>query len=109
MDDRAERRVGRNQSLFREANEAIERGLWPGEERGPIRFRCECARLDCQGVVGLPLGEYEEIRANSRRFVVLPGHEEPEVETVVERLSGYTVVEKRGVAAREADTEDPRD
>jgi hypothetical protein len=108
MNDRAERRVGRNQSLFRETNDAIERGLWPGEERGPVRFRCECAALDCQGVVGLPLAEYETIRSNPRRFVVLPGHDQPEVETVVEQFDGYTIVEKYGVAAREAETEDPR-
>jgi hypothetical protein len=109
MNDREERRVGRNQALFRQTNEAIEQGLWPGEERGAIRFRCECARLDCQSVVVMSLEAYEAVRASGRQFVVVSGHEEPEVERVLERGDGYVVVEKFGEAGSQVERSDPRD
>ena len=52
--------------------------------------------------VELTVREYEEIRANPRRFVVLPGHEFPDVETLVESRDGYVIVEKLDQAAEVA-------
>lgn len=101
--------MGRNESLFRDVNEAIERGLWPGEEAGTVRFRCECARFDCNQPLELPVREYERIRSHQRRFFVIVGHEFPDTEEVVEAHSDYLVVEKRGQAGAEAQAEDPRD
>jgi hypothetical protein len=103
------RRVARNEALFREANEAIERGLWPGEGRRTVRFRCECAQLDCGQTVELSIDEYEHVRANPKRFVMVPGHQLPEFETVVEERSDYLLVEKRGTAGEDAERRDPRD
>jgi hypothetical protein len=108
MNEGAERRVGRNESLFREANEAIARGLWPGEEDAPVRFRCECAAIDCNDAVELLPEEYRQVRSDPRRFVLVPGHELPEVETVVAREPSYVVVEKRAEAAAVAEALDPR-
>jgi hypothetical protein len=73
---------------MRDVNEGIERGAWPGEEDTPVGFRCECARLGCNQLVELSVREYEEIRAHPRRFVLVPGHESPDVETVVETRQG---------------------
>jgi len=39
------------------------------------------------------------VRERAQRFVVLSGHERPEIEDVVERLGRATIVEKRGEAA----------
>ena len=100
-------RIGHNEAVFREINERIEAGHWPGE-RGPLAFRCECARLGCNVLVELDLGEYEQVRADPRRFVLAPGHELPEAERVVERHTDYEVVEKDGAAGRVADESDPR-
>ena len=97
-----------NEALFREVNEAIERGQWPGEEDSRTAFRCECAQLDCSELISLAPREYERIRATSRRFVVALGHEVEEVETVVETGDGYVVVEKRDEAGRLAEAGDPR-
>jgi hypothetical protein len=52
--------------------------------------------------------EYERVRAHSRRFIMLPGHELEEVESVVETMPGYIVVEKSDEAGRAAAAEDPR-
>ena len=52
--------------------------------------------------------EYEEIRANPARFAVRHGHEDPELETVVEERVGYTLVEQEGAAATYVTRVDPR-
>lgn len=109
MNERVQRRVAANESAFREVNEAIERGLWPGEEDSLVAFRCECASLDCAQLLELTLNEYERIRAESRRFLLVRGHELPEVETVVEIKERYVVVEKRAVAGEQAEASDPRE
>jgi hypothetical protein len=71
-------------------------------------FRCECARLDCNSLVSLTPREYQRVRASSRRFVAIPGHEIEDRETVVQRGSDYIVVEKRDEAGRLAEASDPR-
>jgi hypothetical protein len=99
-------RIAANEAAFRDINEAIERGQWPGEV-GPVTFRCECARLGCNQLIELSLAEYKLIREHSRRFFVAPGHEAPEAEAVVETRVGYVVVEKLGQAGEVADSTDP--
>jgi hypothetical protein len=110
LEDRIEiqQRLARNEAVFRQINEGIERGQWPGEEDSPVGFRCECARLGCTGVVELSVREYERVRSNPRRFIVLPGHERLDVEIVVERRSGYLVVQKLDQAGTAAVQTDPR-
>ena len=52
--------------------------------------------------------EYEEVRADSNSFLVLPGHEEPMVDEVTETNDRYFVVRKVGVGATVAKKLDPR-
>lgn len=108
MDEQLQRRIANNQATFREVNEALERGHWPGEEGNPVAFRCECARLGCTLLIELTTREYEHVRANPRRFLLAVGHEMPEAETVVEVHDNYVVVEKRDVAGARAEETDPR-
>jgi hypothetical protein len=108
MRDEVQERLGANESVFREINEGIERGQWPGEEESPVSFRCECARLGCNELIELSIREYEGVRSNPRRFMVLPGHERLDVEIVVERRPGYFVVEKLDQAGERAVETDPR-
>jgi hypothetical protein len=108
IDDRSEQHLAANEAVFREVNEAIERGRWPGQQDEPAAFKCECSRRVCAAMVALTLREYESVRSGSRRFVMLPGHEDPAVETVIERMPDYVVVEKRDQAGRLADASDPR-
>jgi hypothetical protein len=56
-------------------------------------------------VLDLSIAEYSRVRAHPRRFVVLPGHEEPAIEATVEMHPGYVVVEKRGEPGRIAEAE----
>lgn len=108
MPDDLQERLGANEAVFREINEGIEAGHWPGEEDSPMGFRCECARLGCTDLIELSPRVYEKVRSNPRRFFVLPGHEREEVETVVERRPGYLIVEKIDQAAERAVDTDPR-
>jgi hypothetical protein len=108
VEDEAQARIARNESIFRDVNEAIESGHWPGEEDAPVAFRCECARLGCSRLIEITVGEYERVRAHSRRFLVASDHDLSAVETVVETYPGYVVVEKRGEAGRLAEVTDPR-
>jgi hypothetical protein len=100
MEERYERRA-RNEALLREVNErvaALDRGAQAGwanglEER--FDFQCECGRSPrCEQHVALTLTEYDVVREQVDRFVVVPGHEEPAVERVVRRGEGYFVVDK---------------
>jgi hypothetical protein len=108
MEQRDLRRIAANEAAFREINEAIQRGQWPGEERTPVAFRCECAQLGCNQLIELTPSAYEDVRTHGRRFIVADGHELPEAETVVARETGYVVVEKRDEAGALAEATDPR-
>ncbi|MGA2011089.1 MAG: hypothetical protein ABSH51_11270 [Solirubrobacteraceae bacterium] len=108
MTEELERRLAINEDVFRTVNEGIRRGQWPGEPDAPVAFRCECARLGCNELIGLTPSEYEQVRAGPRRFALARGHETPLVETVVEVRGEYVIVEKVGVGGEVADARDPR-
>ena len=105
-----ERRLALNEAVFRLANEArdaVRPDRLPGERRA---YYCECSRRDCMVRLELTLGEYELVRASSRRFAVAPGHDVPDVETVVETHGDrYAVVEKDSEVTDIVERTDPRD
>ena len=109
-DERA-RRIGSNEAVFRELNEQIERlnrslAELTDEQMHAI---CECGTLACAERIVVPLQRYEEVRADSTLFFVVPGHEITDVESVVEETEGYNVVRKRAAEAeRIAELTDPR-
>ena len=98
----------RQQVAFREVNERIAelRGEW-GEPAVAL-FICECSDAACTQSVEISPDEYEQVRRNGARFVVLAGHQLPEVERVVEGNDRFLVVEKFGAAAVVARSADPR-
>lgn len=105
MDEQA-RRAAANESAFRTINEQIEA---LGERLDvPVALVCECARIDCIERLQVPPREYERARAQPRRFVVAPGHEQPQFERVIEQGRGWLLVEKTGEAGDAAAAEDDR-
>jgi hypothetical protein len=91
-------RLEKNERLFREVNERIrEVGERFSDELTRFDFFCECADFTCTQRLTLALREYESVRAHPARFAVLPGHELPELERIVERNERYVVVEKPGL------------
>lgn len=109
MSDESTERLARNELVFRKLNERLEAGHWPGDDTTDVVFRCECAHFGCNRLLELTPAEYEHVRAHPRRFVVIAGHERTEVETVVDRIGDYLVVEKRGDAGELAESNDPRE
>ena len=107
--DEIQRRLAANEAVFRDVNEGIERGQWPGDDAKQVGFRCECARLGCNQLVELTLAEYEHVRSDPRHFMMIPGHQMPEVEIVIERRPGYVIVEKQDTAGERAEAEHDRD
>ena len=98
-----EERAARNEALFREVNEEI-RDLDSRFGAGGMGvFVCECADETCVQRLSVPAADYLAVRTNPRRFIVTPGHENLELETVVERRDGYFVVEKYGTPGRIAE------
>jgi hypothetical protein len=106
--ERAER-AAQNEIRFRDINEGLRRDLekLPTQPES-VPFVCECGLSACAGVVHMSIPEYEQVRASSRRFVVLPGHDLRDVEVVVERRDRYTIVEKKPDVGSLVDATDPR-
>lgn len=109
MSDARARRIALNEAQFRDINESLRDGLeqltrLPDE----LEMVCECGHLECRRTVPVGPAAYERVRANARRFLVVPGHEMPDVERVVERHDAYLVVEKVAEGARIAEEADPR-
>jgi len=104
-----EDRIAHNEAVFRDLNERIEEGHWPSDPDTPVAFRCECAALGCNQLVDLTHAEYEHVRADPRRFLLVAGHEIEGVEVVVERHPTHVVVEKTGTAGAVAEETDPRE
>jgi hypothetical protein len=101
--------AAKTQALFREVNERIESLNEHFSRIVPMGdWICECGDPACFDPISLTFDEYEAIRAHPARFPVLPGHELPEVEEVVEANERYLVVEKRGSAKALAIAHDPR-
>jgi hypothetical protein len=96
VDPRKER-ASRNEALLREVNERIEevgKRLQVLPDDGSLDFRCECGRPECEAFVSMTAGEFEHVRAENDRFAVVPGHEDDEIERVVERAERYVIVDK---------------
>jgi hypothetical protein len=98
---RRERRTAENEVSWRQLNELV-----PPDEFG-LMF-CECGLDDCSRQFRISSRAYELIRSQPRWFAVVPGHERPDVEAIVERHDDYVIVEKIGEAGELADETDPR-
>ena len=105
-----ERRIGRNEALFREVYERL-KDL--NKEWGLIELMeivCECGDLGCTEQLTIPAARYEDVRSDATWFAVIPGHDVATVEQIVASHSGYDIVQKRADdAALIAKQTDPRD
>lgn len=92
-----EARVDRNEALFREVNIHIadlEDGALSLAEDGLLALVCECAHTGCTIPIEVDPATFQRVRENPLQFLVAPGHEDLESESIVERRSGYLIVEK---------------
>ena len=105
-----EERIGLNEAVFREVNERIENLAETFDLNSQsLDLICECGDATCVKRLTMTRGEYEKLRSDAHQFAVHPGHEYPDVESIVARLKGYDVVVKnQGAPEQIAEETDPR-
>jgi hypothetical protein len=110
MPDERAARLATNEARFREINERVESDLEPlvDTEDEQLPFVCECGRPSCTDAIGLTVAEYESVRRDATRFVVVPGHQIEDVEDVVDRTDRYIVVRKHPETWEIVEQLDPR-
>jgi len=105
---RSASRRAENEAVFRDANEglvakAAELGL--SDERTP--YLCECEDETCTEIIRLTRAEYEDVRADPKRFVVKTGHHQPP-DKVIRENAAFTIIQKTGEEGELVAERDPR-
>jgi hypothetical protein len=106
-----EEQVAKNEATSREINEKIEDAH---EEESlsrddPVRMVCECGQEECDRLLAITLGEYDQVRSDPRQFVVVRDHVIADVDRVLHEEDRFVLVAKReGTPAAVATEEDPR-
>jgi hypothetical protein len=60
-----------------------------------LEVHCECGAVPgCEALLTISRSDYERVRAQDDRFAVAPGHENLELESVVERSESWVIVDK---------------
>jgi hypothetical protein len=109
MPDRRTERIARNESAFRALNESLQASVHSGRpDSGFAGFVCECGDPGCDTIVRVTLPTYQSVRRDSMLFLIVPGHDVPDVEEVVADGDGYVVVRKHEGAAEIVEGANPR-
>lgn len=95
-----------NEVIFRKANEhainqleeilqsAKDNKELARETKIPLFFFCECSDETCRLRIRMTPKTYKQTHADSSCFIVLPGHNSPDIEDIVKKHKKYYVVEK---------------
>jgi hypothetical protein len=87
------------ESLFRDVNERIAESA-ERFEADSTEFVCECSDPTCTDRVPASLEEYEQVRAEPTTFLIAPGHEQADIERVIEKRGRFQIVEKFNAVVR---------
>jgi hypothetical protein len=89
------RRIGENEAIFRSVNEEV-RSLHGtlAAATETLRIVCECGARSCTDQFNIETVRFTEIREDPTLFVIRPGHDLPESETVVSREGDFWIVRK---------------
>ena len=94
----SERRLAENEVIFRELNERIktevEHALMNQVGGLKLGFYCECSNDQCRERIAMAPRDYSSIHSTPKLFVVRKGHQEANIERVVQSYDDYDVVEK---------------
>jgi len=97
--------------MYRAVNLEVERvseelGGGPNDR---LEILCECGEDGCDATLDVSRADYDEAHEQRDRFMVVPGHEDEQLEGVVKRTPEYLVVDKFGAAERIAEAEERRE
>ena len=103
------RRIGENEAIFRNVNEQVrELTETLATATGTMKVVCECGARSCTDQFEITTDAYAQVRSDSTLFVVKPGHDLPETETVVDKNEIFWTVQKDpGIPAAIARATDP--
>jgi hypothetical protein len=87
-------RVRENEEAFASANEQIRASAERYDFDRLVPFICECSKTTCTETIRLSVEDYREARDGGEAFILLPGHEDAQVERIVSRGNGYVLVKK---------------
>jgi hypothetical protein len=102
-------RAAKNEEIFRGVNERIKQGADQHGVEAPQPFHCECGRAACVETIDIRPPDYERVVRERYHFVLIPGHEDAEIERVVEHHSTFVVAEKIGEARAKIDRDHPQE
>jgi hypothetical protein len=95
-------------NLKRIAEEDSQAHLLPDDDPN-ILFLCECSDEKCKTRIKLKKSTYDELHKNSKRFLLVPGHNIPSIERIVKSEKNYMVVEKFITPPKDATKFNPTD
>jgi hypothetical protein len=101
--------AARNEEVFRDVNERIDAGADRLQVSTPLPFHCECSDASCVERVSIAPEEYKRVVNERFHFIVIPGHENSEVERVVAAHAEFLVVEKIGEAREQIERDHPQE
>ena len=105
----SERRLAENEVIFRQANETVQKNFNELEKLAkedgqesfikrfdkPLYFYCECSDEKCQKRVMVKPSKYNQIHKERDQFIMIPGHEQKDIEHVITKTRNYCVVKKK--------------
>lgn len=92
-----EQRAIRNEEIFRDVNGHIadlEERMRDVRFDEPLHLVCECSTAGCAAPLEVESAVFYRVREEPLRFFVAHGHEDLDIESVVEERPGYLIVEK---------------
>ena len=98
MEDASPRRLRENEEIMESLNRKVEGTLKRfrredgTDPETPMNLFCECSDLHCRGRIQIRPSRFDELHRDPEQFVVLPGHEIPEIERVAGAEGGYLIV-----------------
>ena len=97
MDADRARRLALNEAVARDVNPAVEETGRDWHDAGErIELICECSAGNCSARIHVTRAEYEQVRENDLRFMLVDGHVNEEIEHRVGTVGDATIVEKEG-------------
>ena len=89
------RRIGENEAIFRSVNEEIKSLSATFTAQTKImQVVCECGARSCTDRIEIAPDDYRNVREDPTLFVMKPGHDFPETETVIAKEEEYWIVRK---------------
>lgn len=104
-----ELRIAHTEALFRDVNERIAESARRFSS-DDAEFVCECSDPGCAERVHATMDLYEQVRSDGTHFLLVPGHEDTEVERVVKRPHRRLAIVRKfnEIVARRVRRLDPR-